>query len=1151
MDGLEEPTRPYTPTGVSNQAKSNNYGESRIETKEREFNTSRLNIIEEEDQTSARLIDHSPNVMKTNDFRSISNGHAGQFTNTIKELRNEIISERSPQMKQALEENALEFSEPSIISQQGKNLNDQQLYNGEGSQTKNQLKKYQTAPWYGTEAIDQPKTPGFAKMNSKHKNNNKQGHKKVKVATKPESSKKKKKKDKNKKSTSNMSKKSNRSQWVGLNDPQDTKINQEKTSNEVEDLDEEINNNGRKIIVDTKDEPIIDMESSEEDSDSNDIPYENKEGKSPRFHQRKRFGSQKEKNKKKRPINDKFISQKKIPTNSPNQRRSILKQRGSVFFENLKSVSTKKVVINDPAKPRNRKMSLMANIHSQGILNNLNKQASPISSNGVEPPNIFGRINSKRNSISRSPGIIKRKGTEMPKAEGGSFINSSNSAVNIQRRKKVYPRNRYHQPSMISIGPSSNGVFFGEFGKEQPGMYNQGSGRGIRRFSRSPLAGASSRRINRPNLENSLISDNQPPLRRQATNVTKLGYFGDDDRDNEKKAMIDNKYFYYRHIVNFSLKQYLNFLVFHVVYYAIFGPFVIAFVICKPRLKMFYSNLLITRLSISFYAQTFYWISSMMIYYSYYNNLSIGDYALVHSLIVSTVLRCCTIAGKYATFQPSQINRYYETFISESDLNKELMMIDWLRQKPHIIREEIMNSLLRKEIDPQTLKLSFIIPLSDKVEDQLRDVADSIRDQVMKMKQKKKEKKRKEKERKNMILGKSKNKEGNEAEENSVSPQKNKFKKSQTINMEELVNPKSKYFWTDNNGRRYYDGRVVFEHLTSSYNKENPVSKLYILFLISGSIFYGIFSGLMRVARGESFHGSGALEITIFYWTALSNCFLIFTTVMFYHQAIRDLQNKNFMLEQLGQMISPRKDIDLSYTKKLPTINIIDPISLHTWTCMRRVCLDYGLRFFYRHQLFIPIVLMVGFIAASLAIALHYLLKENDIERTSALLDLKNYLYLDTVLMFTMFFTLLFKSARINNHFERHIKILKGNKDLFMELLRFKDYYFKDFFDDLASVLSDHKSFYHGILTGDTESYVHYRVAREIMFLSEGGDPDYIERRLKKLIETKTEFIEKLEDETEFYSLKVLGYRVTSTAVLNLLFAFVSIFFTAYEILFT
>lgn len=594
------------------------------------------------------------------------------------------------------------------------------------------------------------------------------------------------------------------------------------------------------------------------------------------------------------------------------------------------------------------------------------------------------------------------------------------------------------------------------------------------------------------------LTSSNTVIKRSISNYYKLGYFGDDERDEASRVKINNRFFYYKHQVSFSMSQYVYFLFLHIIYYGIFGPFIAIPACCSIRMKNLMWNLLITRPGVSFYAQNYYWICSILIYFAFYMKMDVGDLPMMHTLVISLFLRSCTIAGKYATFKQQQIRRYYEEKISIKDLNKELMMYDWLQQKPEIIDNEIKNSLKRSEIDKATLKLSFIENLSDKVLTEIERIGNG------------------------------------------------KMYENDQILIEVGEESKSK----DIKKTKYYDGRMIFHYLTDIFNKKNSVGRLYMLWLFILSCIYGVFPGFLRINRNKNFHGKDGGEITIFYFTAVGNCFLIFTTAMFYQLAVRDLSHKRFMLEQFGHMISPMKLRKLSNNKHIPTINIIDPISLSTWISLRKTCLDYGLKFFFRHQLFMPVMFLVAMISVITAFAVFYLSRSNSDLVTDQLVDLVYYLLLDFILMFFMFFKMLYRSADINKQFDLHNEILKSNKEFLKGLLRFREYYFRDYLITNEEV-STTKKFYHMnfVFEKKSTSYLHRRMVKEIMTISNQSDNDQGESILKELISMFDEFIEELENHKEYESLKILGFVVNNSSVRNLWIGFISILATSYEIM--
>jgi succinate dehydrogenase hydrophobic anchor subunit len=90
--------------------------------------------------------------------------------------------------------------------------------------------------------------------------------------------------------------------------------------------------------------------------------------------------------------------------------------------------------------------------------------------------------------------------------------------------------------------------------------------------------------------------------------------------------------------------------------------------------------------------------------------------------------------------------------------------------------------------------------------------------------------------------------------------------------------------------------------------------------------------------------------------------FLLTTTILFFLAGIRDMKRRSFILNQLGQYLSPKK-LQIYKTKKLlPTINFLDQVSLHTWIDLRKLSIDYGKKYFFRHEMFMPVVFQLAVI---------------------------------------------------------------------------------------------------------------------------------------------------------------------------------------------
>ncbi len=62
-------------------------------------------------------------------------------------------------------------------------------------------------------------------------------------------------------------------------------------------------------------------------------------------------------------------------------------------------------------------------------------------------------------------------------------------------------------------------------------------------------------------------------------------------------------------------------------------------------------------------------------------------------------------------------------------------------------------------------------------------------------------------------------------------------------------------------------------------------------------------------------------------------------------------------------MISPQKLTEYKEPKLLPTINLTDQLSLNTWMDLRKLSIDYGRKYFYRHEIYLPFIFLVAIVS--------------------------------------------------------------------------------------------------------------------------------------------------------------------------------------------
>jgi hypothetical protein len=241
----------------------------------------------------------------------------------------------------------------------------------------------------------------------------------------------------------------------------------------------------------------------------------------------------------------------------------------------------------------------------------------------------------------------------------------------------------------------------------------------------------------------------------------------------------------------------------------------------------------------------------------------------------------------------------------------------------------------------------------------------------------------------------------------------------------------------------YYDAKVVFEFLIKEFNKRDKTftRKKFFLIILASNLF-GISPGIFRLFAGETFHGEGWLYITSFYLNGLSSGFMMLTALMFFTSAKIDMRRRSFILRQLGQMISPKKLITYKEAKLLPTINITDQLSLNTWLDLRKLAVDYGRKFFYRHEIFLPVVFCIGLVSLVGAFVLIIVGVETSHHVGTELAKMKYLLLLNVWILNFIFFSLLYQGAGINVEFSEHSNIMKKNKQIYNDLLFFQEFYF-------------------------------------------------------------------------------------------------------------
>lgn len=322
------------------------------------------------------------------------------------------------------------------------------------------------------------------------------------------------------------------------------------------------------------------------------------------------------------------------------------------------------------------------------------------------------------------------------------------------------------------------------------------------------------------------------------------------------------------------------------------------------------------------------------------------------------------------------------------------MLMSWWQQTPRVIALELKNTMKRLEIDDALFKLAFLVDINETTLKAMSEI----------------------------VVNNEKFKNGGIE---LVST-------NQTLNLQKHL--------------KYYDGKVILEFIIREYNKTQELSVVALGSIFALTFFFVFSTAIYRSMVGQTLFGNSALEYICFGGNGFMIFFLVFITTLFFVAGIRDMKRRLFILQQLGQMISPKKMQYYKNKKLLPTVNFLDQVTLHSWIDLRKLAIDYGKKYFYRHEIFMPVAFYLAI--TCLMVAFFMIVDKvpfsNDDDTTQERKKMVAASVLMSIYFFVQFFWLLYSASYINEEFTRHREILKLNKDLLQDILMFKEFYFAE-----------------------------------------------------------------------------------------------------------
>lgn len=499
--------------------------------------------------------------------------------------------------------------------------------------------------------------------------------------------------------------------------------------------------------------------------------------------------------------------------------------------------------------------------------------------------------------------------------------------------------------------------------------------------------------------------------------------------------------------------------------------------------------------------QAFYWLITMFIIigftlqYQKIDSTGVFDAPLLKTIITSIILRTTSIAGKYATYSRDLISRYRTEYINKDVIFTEFMLVGWLKQGSEIIFAEIKHCLTRLEIDKSTFSLSFMAKVSSSVESGLVGISEERGDNTGK-----------------------------------------------NLSLDYRFNQKD---------FRYFKGDQIFELLVKLFNEKLKIPLRMAIGFVLGTL-WAFVPSFLRVLDGQSFHGEGWMDICATYMNGLLSSFLFFVQYMFYIQAITDMSRKYFIMCQLGFMISPRKIKLYQFKKYFPTISILDTVSLNSWYNLRRMSLDFGRKYFYRHEIFLPVNLMLTLFNVVFYFTVLYLVRLDKLLPSKSNSRILYTCIIDGGCFLIVTFHFLYSAGYLNSQFDAHLGLIQKNKGLISNILQFRHFYFHQHIGSKNIFGRDMKM----ILPSNSDSALHRKIRQEIIkMLGEklvlSDDPDkLVKDYLIEIIRDYDKLSQDLEHEKIFEQVKILNITITRGSLLSFFVGFASAIFTIYQLLF-
>lgn len=496
--------------------------------------------------------------------------------------------------------------------------------------------------------------------------------------------------------------------------------------------------------------------------------------------------------------------------------------------------------------------------------------------------------------------------------------------------------------------------------------------------------------------------------------------------------------------------------------------------------------------TVVFYMQLTVWFNSVLVMYCYFFiDNSINNFVVFVGTICCIVLRSSSIGAKYASFPSKLIQKYREVTLTIHDIRSQFIFGNWIKQDPKTIEYEAKNALLRNGFDGSIFTLSFLDTLSPKIDEDIAFLDKEL----------------------------------------------------------EMNNTARKEIMGCNRLRVYYDGLTIFSTIVRKYNSSSDNKNPYFLIIIdtlvlsSAYIFYRLSRGAMRLYNPDSW-----LDTFTFYFNYINCLQVAYFTVITFSQAKLDLKRLVFIMHQITHLISTQKKPN-EPVKVLPTVNFLEESSLNSWKILRRVTIDYGKKYFFRHEVYLPVVFLMS-LTCLVGIFIVKIASDKFkgfLSNKEDLLEAQVCLAIWSLLLLSQTFDLLFWYGRVNEFFEFHILKLYKIRQVLSDLIKYSEFYFKS----NLTCHADHKLGFNlnEVFNRKSSSHVHTRLSREIKGMLGDRLDTYLDPLLKRTISSIDSIIDEIQIDQKYKSVRILGFAIDKQLVINLFIILCTMMAALYELL--